>query len=219
MRNSKEFCAKQRFGAGILNIGYENQQSMAEKAPQIGYVGTFRIRLSRSMEKTIFYIGFLNCFCGILHDTIKIGKIAHDLSEHGIPYPALLFGPTNRAVFYRQKMLPEPAEQTLSRLPPERQQRRYNGQGRRRHGNIGNDFLGNEENPICKNNSTAVPGRRPIHSVRCGWALLPLLYERGRQRFSYLHFRRSAALGALRHRSGQRNLPLGRGMLLGTGML
>ena len=39
------------------------------------------------------------------------------------------------------------------------------------------------------------------------------------QRFSYLHFRRSAALGALRHRSGQRNLPLGRGMLLGTGML
>ena len=70
-----------------------------------------------------------------------------------------------------------------------------------------------------KNNSTAVPGRRPIHSVRCGWALLPLLYERRRQRFSYLHFRRSAALGALRHRSGQRNLPLGRGMLLGTGML
>ena len=47
-------------------------------------------------------------------------------------------------------MLPEPAEQTPSRLPPERQQRRYNGQGRRRHGNIGNDFLGNEENPICK---------------------------------------------------------------------
>ena len=24
---------KQRFGAGILNIGYENQQSMAEKGP------------------------------------------------------------------------------------------------------------------------------------------------------------------------------------------
>ena len=48
---------------------------------------------------------------------------------------------------------------------------------------------------------------------------LYLLYERRRQRFSYLHFRRSAALGALRHRSGQRNLPLGRGMLLGTGML
>ncbi|MFQ7002464.1 MAG: hypothetical protein ACLRRT_01445 [Ruthenibacterium lactatiformans] len=51
------------------------------------------------MEKTIFLYRFLNCFCGILHDTIKIGKIAHDLSEHGIPYPALLFGPTNRAVF------------------------------------------------------------------------------------------------------------------------
>lgn len=54
-----------------------------------------------------------------------------------------------------------------------------------------------------KNNSTAVPGRRPIHSVRCGWALLPLLYERRRQRFSYLHFRRSAALGALRTALGK----------------
>lgn len=84
----------------------------------------------------------MNCFCGILHDTIKIRKIAHDLSGYGIPYPALLFGTTNRAVFYRQKMLPEPAEQTVSHLPPERQQRRYNGQGRRGHGNIGNDFLG-----------------------------------------------------------------------------
>lgn len=53
---------KQRFGAGILNIGYENQQSMAEKAPQIGYVGTFRIRPSRSMKKTIFLYRFFELF-------------------------------------------------------------------------------------------------------------------------------------------------------------
>ena len=95
------------------------------------------VQLTLAICGQFFYIGFLNCFCGILHDTIKIRKIAHDLSEHGIPYPALLFGPTNRAVFYRQKMLPEPAEQTPSHLPPERQQRRYDGQARRRHGNIG----------------------------------------------------------------------------------
>ena len=44
------------------SIGYENQQSMAEKAPQIGYVGTFRIRPSRSMKKTIFLYRFFELF-------------------------------------------------------------------------------------------------------------------------------------------------------------
>ena len=52
------------------------------------------------MEKTIFLYRFFELFLRyFIMIQSKFRKIAHDLSEHGIPYPALLFGPTNRAVF------------------------------------------------------------------------------------------------------------------------
>jgi hypothetical protein len=62
MRNSKGVLRKTKIWRRNIEIGYENQQSMAEKAPQIGYAGTFRIRPSRSMEKTIFLYRFFELF-------------------------------------------------------------------------------------------------------------------------------------------------------------
>ena len=96
----------------------------------------------------------------------KNQKIAHDLSGHRI-YPALLFGPTNRAVFIGWKMLPEPAECKTSE-PSSAGKRKLGGRewagAAEAHGNIGNDFFrATRRIRYAKNNSTAVPGP-PTHS-------------------------------------------------------